>query len=171
MNWMTTIFYFFGAITVLSALGILFTRNVLHATFLLMLSFFSVAGIYVLGNASFIGVTQLLIYVGGILILMVFGLMLTTKLNGKALVTENHNRLIGVLLGTVFFSILSYIIIFSANFEMLKSNKTLPENAVEFIGINLMSNYLIPFEIAAILLLIALIGAAVISEKRKEKQE
>lgn len=170
MNWATNIFYFLGAIAVLSALGILFSRNVLHAAFLLMLSFFSIAGIYVLANASFIGVTQLLIYVGGILVLMVFGLMLTTKLNGKALITENHNKIVGVLLGVVFFSVLSHII-FTANLEVLVSNKTMPENAIEFIGINLMSNYLIPFEIAAILLLIALIGAAVISEKRRENQE
>jgi len=163
-------FYFFGLLAVISALGVLFTRNVLYATFFLILSFFSVASIYVLGNASFIGVTQLLIYVGGILILMIFGLMLTTKLSGKVLVTESHNKRMGVILGVVFFSVLSFII-FSANFEVLNKSVEMPKKMIEVIGVDLMSKYLIPFEIAAILLLIALIGAAVISEKRKEIKE
>lgn len=167
MNYEVYIFYAFGALAVLSALGVLFTRNVIHAAFMLVLTFFAVGGIYVLANASFVGVTQLLIYVGGILILMIFGIMLTNRLNGKALITEHHNRFIGVLIGGIFFSLLSYIILW-ANLSHIEENYFIPTNTIKFIGVNLMSNYLVPFEIAAILLLIALIGAAVISEKRRE---
>ena len=161
------LFYAFGVMALLSALGILFTRNVIHAAFMLVLTFFAIAGIYILANASFVGVTQLLIYVGGILILMIFGIMLTNRLNGKALITENQNQYVGILIGGVFFSLLTYIIL-TANLSSIEQGQPQMANLIEFIGINMMSKYLIPFEIAAVLLLIALIGAAVLSEKRKQ---
>lgn len=169
MNYELIIFYILGALAILSALGVLFTKNLIHAAFLLVLTFFAVAGIYVLANASFVGVTQLLIYVGGILILMIFGIMLTNKLDGKALVTKHHNQLMGILLSSLFFLFLGYVLL-TANLEMIEKNPHISDNTIQFIGINLMSKYLVPFEIVAVLLLIALIGAAVISEKRKESK-
>lgn len=162
------IFYFLGIIAILSAMGILITKNVLHGAFLLIISFFCIAGIYVLANASFIGVTQLLIYVGGILVLMIFGVMLTNKLNGKALVTENHNKFIGPLIGTLFFLVLSYVLLLG-NYSAMNEGAIMPENNIAFIGIHLMSDYLVAFEVAAVLLLLALIGAAVMSEQKREK--
>lgn len=169
MNVEVYIFYALGGLTLLSALGILLTRNIIHAAFLLVVTFFAVAGIYVLANASFVGVTQLLIYVGGILILMIFGIMLTNKLNGKAVITDNHNQFAGILIGGVFFTLLSYIIL-DANFSSIEQGQVQMSNIIKYIGINMMTTYLIPFEIAAVLLLIALIGAAVLSEKRKQEK-
>ena len=163
------VFYFFAAVTILSALGVLVTRNVLHGAFLLMLCFFCVAALYVHANATFIGVTQLLIYVGGILVLMIFGIMLTNKLKGEALMTESNNVVIGILIGAVFFSLFTYVFL-QVKFDWLQE-VAISDGFIEFIGVNLLTTYLIPFEIAAVLLLVALIGAAVLSERRKEASE
>src|SRR5512136_2140037 len=73
------IFYFFALLTIASAGVVVFSRNIVHSAFSLLFTFFGVAGIYVLLNADFIAVAQILIYVGGILILLVFGVMLTNK--------------------------------------------------------------------------------------------
>ena len=169
MTALEVIFYFLAASAVLSALGILLTKNVLHGAFLLVLAFFCVAGLYVLANAGFIGVTQLLIYIGGILVLMIFGIMLTNKLKGQPLLTENSNQLVGVVIGLGFILSLMYILL-GVDYQYLDGAVQGPVETIQFIGINLLSTYLIPFEVAAILLLVALIGASVISEKRKEEE-
>lgn len=165
------IFYVFAAVTILSALGILLVRNVLYGAFLLVLSFLGVAALYVLAGASFIGVTQLLIYAGGILVLMIFGLMLTNKIDGKAVLSETHNRFIGVAISAVIF-ILLFKTILSINFSLLGHSVSALEeqNVIRQIGVRLMSEYLVPFEVVAVLLLIALIGAVALSERRKGEQ-
>src|SRR5713101_2905029 len=73
------VFYFFAVITVGSGGIVVMSRNIIHSAFSLLFTFFGVAGIYVLLNADFLAVTQLLIYVGGILVLLLFGVMLTNK--------------------------------------------------------------------------------------------
>src|SRR5512138_3238062 len=74
------IFYFFALVTVGSAAVVVFSRNIIYSAFSLLFTFFGVAGLYVLLSADFLAVTQLLIYVGGILVLLLFGVTLTTKL-------------------------------------------------------------------------------------------
>ena len=162
------IFYIFSAIAILSALGVLVLRNVLHATFLLVLSFFCVAAIYVFANASFIGVTQLLIYAGGIIVLVIFALMLTNKLNGKALLTSSYNWFTGVFIGVVFFLLLSKVILSIDYTKLGYSGETGSHEFIELIGTSLLTKHLIAFELAAILLLVALIGATVIATRKKQ---
>src|SRR6202035_4251144 len=72
-------FYLFAAAIVGSAAVVCFSRNIVHAAFSLLFTFFSVAGVYVLLSADFLAVSQILIYVGGILVLLVFGVMLTNR--------------------------------------------------------------------------------------------
>src|SRR3990172_7009771 len=79
MTLVDVIFYFFAAITIASAAVVVFSRNIIYSAFALLFTFFGVAGIYVLLGADFIAVTQLLVYVGGILVLLVFGVMLTNR--------------------------------------------------------------------------------------------
>src|SRR6266853_1022486 len=73
------VFYFFAIITIASGAIVVISKNIIYSAFALLFTFFGVAGIYVLLNADFLAVTQLLIYVGGILVLMLFGVMLTNK--------------------------------------------------------------------------------------------
>ena len=93
------LFYFFAGLVVASALVVLFTRNILNAAFSLIFTFLGIAAIYVLAGADFIAITQIIVYVGGILVLMVFGVMLSTKVEGQAVVSRSNNLFLGVLAG------------------------------------------------------------------------
>lgn len=165
------IFYAFAGLTVLSALVILFTRHVLYAAFSLIITFLGISAMYVFAGADFIAVTQVLVYVGGILVLMIFGVMLTNKISGQAVTTESHNRISGGLVGISMFALLLYGIL-KANVASLAwineaqvSGEIINESTIQLLGVKLMSDYILPFEVAAILLLIALIGAAYIAQR------
>lgn len=163
-------FYAFAAIAVLFTFVILFTKNVLHAAFSLVIVFFSLAGVYIMLGASFVAVTQVLVYIGGIVVFVIFGVMLTTKLNDQHVFSESHNRLVGYGIGMIL--LVAYaVMIGRIDFDLLQfAGSELQGGDVERIGTLLMSDYLIPFEISGVLLLIALIGATVIAGSKKEKQ-
>ncbi|MEO1053801.1 MAG: NADH-quinone oxidoreductase subunit J [Bacteroidota bacterium] len=172
MSLIEILFYVFAGLAVISASLILITKNVLYAAFALIVTFLCVAAIYVFAGAEFIAVTQIMVYVGGILVLMIFGVMLTHKLTGKDVVTLSHNRFVGYLLGIVLFGILFFNII-NINAGTIKwiseSQATSTQSSdVNNLGISLMSDYILPFEIAGILLLVALIGAALIAGTGKK---
>lgn len=171
MTLIDIIFYLFGALAIFSAAVVLFTKNILYAAFALVVTFLAVAGVYVLAGAEFVAVTQIMIYVGGIVVLLIFGVMLTNKLSGKALITQAHNRFSGIIICGGLFGLLLYGI-FRINFSLLNSGGVSTEyNNVHQLGIGLMSDYILPFEIAAVLLLIALIGAATIAGYKHKADE
>jgi len=154
----------------LSAMVILFTNNVLYAAFSLIATFFGVAVLYLFAGADFIAVTQILVYIGGILVLIIFGIMLTHRISGEAVITQVHHRLIGLLIGLTLFVVITYGIL-QANLDHLPwiksavaSGQVIHESTVQQLGVLLMSRYIFPFELAAILLLVALIGAAFIAK-------
>ena len=163
-------FYALAILAVFFSLVILFSKNVLYAAFSLVVVFFCLAGIYVMAGAPFVGVTQILVYIGGIVVFIVFGVMLTTKLNDKNMLSESHNRLAGYGIGAGLF-LGFFMMVGQINFQLLSfSGKEIQGNDVEKIGVLLMSDYLIPFEISGILLLLALIGATVIAGRKKERK-
>ncbi len=168
---MMVTFYIFEILAILFALVILFTKNVLYAAFSLVVVFFCLAGIYVMTGAPFVGVTQILVYIGGIVVFIVFGVMLTTKLNDKNVASGTHNRVAGYGIGVLLLVGFTLMII-QINFKMLGFEQvTTQTNDVRQIGMLLMSDYLIPFEIAGVLLLLALIGATVIAGRKKEEEQ
>jgi NADH-quinone oxidoreductase subunit J len=152
-------FYFFELVAAVAAIGILFTRNVFYGALLLIACLLSVAGIYILSSAEFIAVTQILVYAGGILVVIIFGIMLTTKLSGKPLIVESRNWFAGILAGVFFLAL--FINLFSAETFALPGQASSSVNIYQAIGVLLLTDYLLPFEVAGILLLITLIGAAV----------
>ena len=91
MNVYDFIFYLFAAITVLSAFFVVTNRNIVYSAFFLLFTFFGVAGIYVLLGADFVAIVQLIVYVGGILILLLFGVMLTNKITNVEIKTGTIN--------------------------------------------------------------------------------
>ncbi|MTI32233.1 NADH-quinone oxidoreductase subunit J family protein [Xanthovirga aplysinae] len=171
-NWVQLLFYAFAGVTVLSALSILFTRNVFYAALLLVVTFFGVAAIYVFAAADFVGVTQILVYIGGILVIMIFGIMLTNRLSGQPVTTGVYNKWSGYLTAIALFMVLFYAII-QANFASLQwvqdAQKTEPpiRATVKLIGIRTMGEFVLPFEVIAVLLLLALIGAAFLARRKK----
>src|SRR5690554_4683717 len=90
------LFYIFAALAVVSGAYMVLTRNLLYAGFALLLTLLSVAAIYVLLFADFVAVTQLMVYVGGVLVLILFGIMLSSRVHNKSVLSENVNVVWGV---------------------------------------------------------------------------
>ena len=168
------VFIAFIVLTVISACVVLWSNNVLYAAFSLLLTFLGIAALYVLVGADFIAITQLLVYVGGILVLLLFGVMLTNqngnKENGKNdIIGTNTNRFIGFAVALGLFSLLFYAFA-KTNFIDIQSN--LFESIESFsttqnIGVLLMTDFVLPFEVSGVLLMATLIGAAYLSSKTK----
>jgi NADH:ubiquinone oxidoreductase subunit 6 (subunit J) len=160
MSLYNIIFYFFLVLAGLSALGILFVTNVFKGALLLLTSLLSLAAVYVFAFAEFVAVTQVMIYAGGIVVVIIFGIMLTTKISGAALKVENANLFSGILVSG---ALLVLLVRFLS--QPLKTNggEIKATNNISATGINLMTDYVLPFELAGLLLLMALVGAAIIA--------
>ncbi len=158
-------FYIFAAITLVSAWFVVTTRNVIYSAFFLLFTFFGVAGIYVLLAADFIAVVQIMVYVGGILILLLFGVMLTNTITNVDIRTGASNLLpasiaTGILMGAVV-SVMWYT-------EWKIQPTAAPNTTIKELGRLLLTDYVLVFELLGLLLLVALIGAASIARREKE---
>lgn len=162
-------FYFFVTVTALSALGLVLVRNVFYGALLIIVCLLALAGIYVLAFAEFVAITQILIYAGGILVIIIFGIMLTTSISQKPLVVEHTYIFSGVIAGGACFALFVYALS-KESFTQLTAHLAPPQvNGIDNIGISLFSSYVLPFEMAGLLLLIALIGSAVIASSVKSR--
>jgi NADH-quinone oxidoreductase subunit J len=162
MTFYDIIFYIFAILTVVSAGIVVFSKNIIYSAFSLLVTFFTVAGIYVLLNADFIAITQLLIYVGGILVLMLFGVMLTTNATNVELNTQT----LKALPATIVVAIVSALLVSTVISTKWQSNESAPmETTVKGLGELLLTKYLLPFEIASIVLLVAIVGAAFLARR------
>lgn len=168
------LFYFFAILAVLSGGYMVFTRNLLYAGFSLLVTLLSIAGIYVLLFADFVAVTQLMVYVGGVLVLILFGIMLSSRVHDKSVLSENTNTVWGTTVAGLILIGLVYTILKSeiSNLPWLRAADTnvlgAQKSTVQIIGIKLMTDYVVPFEVASLLLLIALIGAAYIATDKQQ---
>ena len=162
MNFYDIIFYVFAVLTIVSAGMVVFSKNIVYSAFSLMVTFFTVAGIYVLLNADFIAITQLLIYVGGILVLMIFGVMLTTNVTNVELNTQT----LKAMPGTVVVAVVAALLVSTVITTKWKTNEPVPlDTTVKGLGELLLTKYLLPFEIASIVLLVAIVGAAFLARR------
>ena len=160
----TSMFYFFEALAAISALALLFTRHVFYGAILVIVCLLSLAGIYILAFAEFVAVVQILIYAGGILIVILFGIMVTSKISGKPLLVQNSNTFAGALIFLIVFTFLAY---YFNQENFIGSAMMHQKDPVRLVGANILVPYLLPFEIAGVLLLIALVGAAVTASSTK----
>jgi NADH-quinone oxidoreductase subunit J len=156
------IFYATALVTIGSAGIVVFSRNIIYAAFALLFTFSGAAMIYVLLNADFIAVTQVLIYVGGILILLIFGVMLTTNLTNVDLNTQT----LKALPATVVTAVASALLVSTMmSTRWVQKEPMNPETTITQIGELLLTKYLLPFEIVSIVLLVALVGAAFLARR------
>lgn len=159
------IFYSFALIVILSACVVVFSKNILYSAFALLFTFFGVAGLYVLLSADFLAITQLLIYVGGILVLILFGVMLTNNvisvdIKSDAIQTLPASIIVAILAGTL------CGLMYSTDWLPAKVNISNNISTVSEIGKAFITTWLLPFEIASVVLLVALIGAVMIARKK-----
>lgn len=145
----------------------LFTKNILHAALGLLLCLICVAAFFAFAGADFLAVAQIVVYVGGILVLLMFGIMFTHKKDGKGLLVGHQNKFWGGLISLGTTGLFVYLIN-KADFSksvLIQNNATIKEATTQPIGLKLMTDYVYVFEVAGVLLLIALIAATFIAGK------
>jgi NADH:ubiquinone oxidoreductase subunit 6 (subunit J) len=167
MNPGEIMFYVFVFIALAGVIGIMLTRNVFKGALFLLMCLLSIAALYVMLSAEFVAITQILIYAGGIVVVLIFGIMLTTRISGKPLLVTNSNIFSGALVSIALLAVLINLIAYN---PLSTTPKTAPIAGQENIGINFMTSHALPFEVAGVLLLVALIGAAVVTSFMKSKK-
>ncbi len=173
------VFYVFASFVLLSALMVVTIQNMVRSIFLFFVTLFSMSALFVFALADFVAITQIVIYVGGVLVLMIFAFLLSAReiLNdpppGKPGLIGIHH-LPGIIIAVLFFAVLA-VLVYQANPEQIEwvkqsGNDVLrpTDNTIHFIGINIMTRYLIPFEVVSVLLMLALIGAAHLARKERK---
>ncbi len=162
------VFYVFALLIVVSGFITISSKRLMHSAVALLFCFFGVAGIYAMLAADFIAVTQVMVYIGGILTLIIFGVMLTSRItdvNNKVMALDSTRKTFGAIVATL--SGLGLIVTFLLgdwNEQPLVGQ--IPDGTIKDIGNLLLTNYLAAFVVAAILLLVAFIGAALIARRK-----
>ena len=152
--------------TVGSALLVVTVRNIVHAAFSLMVTLFGVAGLYVFLQADFLAATQVIVYVGGILVLILFGVMMTSGRLEMRIHIERGQLLLGGVVSLALFMLLLTVIANTPAWKNRIDDGTALPPTTEKIGELILNGpFLLPFEVVSVLLLVALIGAALISRK------
>ena len=164
----TTQFICFAVLSlviIVGALGVVLLENIVYSAFLLGGDFMSVAGLYLLLNASFVAAAQVLVYVGAINVLILFAIMLVNKKEDlKPMKYLNSRRLISTTICITLLSLLIRVDL-SKVWEIANPNLSIGEESTVRIGEHLFSDYLLPFEVASVLLLMAMIGAIVLARR------
>ena len=157
---------FLGLIFVIicSAFWVVISPNLVHSAVSLLITLFGVAGLYVFLYADFLAATQIIIYVGGILVLIIFGVMLTNKIDTPVIVSDSSNKIIGLFVSAFIFSMLS-IIVLQTQWNINPDTSQGP-STVKLIGHLILGKYLLPFELISVLLLAALAGSAMLARKK-----
>jgi len=149
------VFWFFVVLTVSSAIVVVFHKKIIYSAFALLFTFFGVAALYLFLSADFLAVSQVLIYVGGILTLIIFGVFLTSRITTLAVSQLMHQKYMAII-PVVVLGVSLIAMVYKANWR-IQPLDSLP--TTQAIGEALLTRYLVPFELASILLLAALIGA------------
>jgi NADH-quinone oxidoreductase subunit J len=160
----------FQVLTVGSALVVVFSRNLVRAAFALFFTLCGVAAIYAALGADFLAAIQLLIYVGGILILILFAVMLSRRISQVNLSNPSVSRLVGGLVSLAVFAVL-VVVIFMADWRQLDMSREAIRPTTRSIGASLLGRYLLAFELASVVLVAALIGAVYVARQRRTRVE
>jgi len=156
------IFWLVVTITIVSAAVVVLNSQLIYSAVALLFTLFGVAGLYVFLWADFIAGVQLLVYVGGILVLIIFGIMLTNRISSVRISHKSVQQGVGGAVVVWLFIFLSIVVIKT---PWLDQPAIEPSSSVAKVGTLLLTKYLLPFEVISILLLGALIGAAVLSRE------
>jgi NADH:ubiquinone oxidoreductase subunit 6 (subunit J) len=158
-------FYFFAAVMVITALGVVTLRNVFHSALCLAVVASGAAVIYLILDAEFLAFAQILIYVGAVITLIAFVIMLTQRAVGARIRQSNDQKFLSLVVSVILLSLLLWKI--PTTVWNATSDQTSLADA-KTIGNALLTKYLLPFEVISIVLLIALIGAIVLARREKE---
>tara|TARA_X000000950_G_scaffold79204_1_gene99621 strand:+ start:1678 stop:2172 length:495 start_codon:yes stop_codon:yes gene_type:complete len=156
------VFWLVAFFTIISASFVVLNNQLLYSAIALLFSLFGVAGLYIFLWADFIAGIQLIVYIGGINVLIIFGIMLTNKISSVRLSQTNVQQGVGAVIALWLMILISLVI---SKTPWLQIESSEPSETVSVIGTLLLSKYLLPFEAISLLLLGALIGAALLSRE------
>jgi NADH-quinone oxidoreductase subunit J len=159
------VFIILSAVALVGALGVVMAKSLFRSALFLVLSFVGVAGFYVLLEAEFLAMVQLLVYVGAISILIIFAIMLSRRMMSSEYRARNEQWLIALVSAAALCIILVFILL-QVNWPVERS--VVAPNLIQELGVVLLSpdHFVLVFEVASVLLLVALVGAVVIARER-----
>ena len=152
-------------VVIIGALGVILLENIVYSAFLLGGVFMSVAGLYLLLNASFVAAAQVLVYVGAVNVLIIFAIMLVNKKEDlRPIENIKSRKIISTSICLTLVSLLIRVDL-SSTWGLAEPSASIGEESTIRIGEHLFSDYLLPFEVASVLLLMAMIGAIVLARR------
>ena len=155
------VFYGLAALGVGGAAGVAFSRNILRSAFLLLATLGGTAGLYLYLGADFVGVTQLLVYVGGILVLLLFSILLTNRIGDVRVTNQALARGIAVPIALL----VGLFLVMVVALTPWPRTEAVAAPTTARLGDAFLREYLLPFELASLVLLMALVGAMVIARR------
>ena len=161
-------FHFFAALAIISAILVVTRRNVVQSAIFLITALLATAGIFLTLNAEFLFIVQVILYAGGIMVLFVFVIMLINMDVSLHQIQFNKQWFVGILIALVVGAqlVLALVISESKTSFGTPAPASALEPSTQLVGKVLFTEYMLPFEIASILLLVAMIGAVVMAKKR-----
>ena len=162
------VFYGLAALTLATGVMATFHRNVFKAACSLFFTFLGLAGLFAMLGADFLAITQVVVYVGGILTLVLFGVLLSSPLNEALKLDTRASYILASVAGLLIFGVLAWVTFTAAWPQLPTETVAMSAPTTRDIGRLLLGKYLLPFEISSITLLIALIGAAYIVRRRDD---
>ena len=166
MNTLEIIFYALSAFAIISAIMVLISKNPIHSVLWLILVFFAISGHYILLNAQFLAIVNIIVYAGAIMVLFLFVIMLMNVKKDKEPQKQLLVKLIGVIAGGSFLTLLIALVKQNSSFQgrtvLLKEGSI---GLIHPLGQALFTDYVVPFEISSVLFLSAMVGAVIIGKK------
>jgi NADH-quinone oxidoreductase subunit J len=160
-----TIFYILAAFTLATGFMTVVSKNPIHSAIYLVLCFFSVAGHYLMFNAQFLSLVHIIVYAGAIMVLILFTIMLM-NLNKE---NEPNKNLLSKISAAIAFGLLGFVMLatFIKTMPIIDTYKQSGQDyqSIKVLGKVLLNEYMVPFEFASVLLLVAMIGAVLLSKK------
>ena len=166
MNTLEILFYALSALAIISAVMVLVSKNPIHSVLWLILVFFAISGHYILLNAHFLAIVNIIVYAGAIMVLFLFVMMLMNVKKDNEPQKQLWVKLIGVIAGGSFLTLLIALVKQNTSFQgrdvLLKDGNI---GLIHPLGQALFTDYVVPFEISSVLFLSAMVGAVIIGKK------
>ncbi|RJE49315.1 MULTISPECIES: NADH-quinone oxidoreductase subunit J [unclassified Dehalobacter] len=161
----TVMFYVIAIVTLGSALMMVISKNIFHSALLMLVAFLGIAGVFVLLYADFLAATQVLVYAGAITIFVVFAIMFTIRGDMKSTNLFSRNLVPGALLSLIMI-VVNAVMVLTTKWPL--KAMTAPESTAKEIANLMLTKYVVAFEVTAVLLLVAMLGAIVIVKEVKK---
>lgn len=160
---MKPIFYIFSLVAIISGICVVTMRNIMHSALFLALSLVSIAGLFILLNADFIAAVQILLYAGGIMVLILFAILLTHRITGTLHPQTNEQKTITIIAAVIVLIVLG-LSINGTSFKVFTQG-IMQLGTTAAIGKLLLTRYVLPFEVASVVILATIISTIVIARK------